>query len=125
MRFKDKAREKQRQATLKQQLKQRQETGQQQQKQQRRRQVEQVSPNHGAGAGAATHARVPRTTALLLPSVLQQPEAHLPAAKRRKQREREEMEELQKDYALLKQLKRGKITAHEFDVAAGLVSDSE
>lgn len=60
-----------------------------------------------------------------LPFHTWQPEVHLPAAKRRKQREREEMEEMEKDYALLRKLKRGKITAHEFDVAAGLASDSE
>ena len=50
---------------------------------------------------------------------------HLPAAKRRKQREREELEELEHDYALLRKLKKGKITAREYDVAAGLSSDDE
>ena len=54
-----------------------------------------------------------------------QPEVHLPAAKRRKQREREELEELEHDYALLRKLKKGKITAREYDVAAGLSSDDE
>lgn len=55
----------------------------------------------------------------------QQVDAHLPAAKRRKQREREELEELEKDYALLRKLKKGKITAHEYDVAAGLSSEDD
>lgn len=58
-------------------------------------------------------------------TLLQQPDAHLPAAKRRKLREREEYEEMEKDYALLRKLKKGKITAHEFDVAAGLSSEDE
>lgn len=56
----------------------------------------------------------------------QQPEEkHLPAAKRRKQREREEAQEMDKDYRLLKKLKRGKISAREFDVAAGLTDSSD
>ncbi|KAI7845551.1 hypothetical protein COHA_000842 [Chlorella ohadii] len=93
VRFRDKAREKQRQAVLKQRAKDRQAATEQVQSQPRQRQAP-------------------------------QPEVHLPAAKRRKQREREEMEEMEKDYALLRKLKRGKITAHEFD-AAVLASDSE
>ncbi|PRW20639.1 DEAD-box ATP-dependent RNA helicase 18 isoform A [Chlorella sorokiniana] len=94
VRFRDKAREKQRQAVRKQQAKERQAGAEQQQSQQRQRKA-----------------------AL--------PEVHLPAAKRRKQREREELEEMDREYALLTKLRRGKITAHEYDVAAGLASDSE
>ena len=50
---------------------------------------------------------------------------HLPAAKRRKQQEREDLEALQKEYSLLRKLKKKKISAHEFDVATGLSAVEE
>lgn len=96
MRFKDKGREKQRQAALKQRQKQQEDAPARQK-----------------------HARQPRPAA-------PQPEVHLPAARRRKLQERDDIEEMQSDYALLKKLKRGKISTRQFEVAAGLTdSDSD
>lgn len=134
VRFKDKGREKQRQAVLKQRQKQQQDAPQQQKQQQKQRQAAQVRRGEVVGV-AATACRAPCASGShaeppafppCTPRPLQQPEVHLPAAKRRKQREREEAEELDNDYKLLKKLKRGKITAREFDIAAGLTdSDGE
>lgn len=56
---------------------------------------------------------------------LAEQEKRLPAAKRRTIQQREEMEDLTREYQLLKKLKRGKISEHEFDVATGLSSDSD
>ncbi|PSC74559.1 DEAD-box ATP-dependent RNA helicase 18 isoform A [Micractinium conductrix] len=87
VRFKDKAREKQRQVVLKQQQQRRQE-----EKVQRRQQRKQAV----------------------------QPEEHLPAAKRRKQQDREDLLQLQDEYTLLRKVKKGKMSASEFDAATGL-----
>jgi hypothetical protein len=51
--------------------------------------------------------------------------ARLTGATRRKLQARDELQELQEEYALLKKLKRGKLTQHEYDVATGLSSDSD
>lgn len=48
---------------------------------------------------------------------------HLPAAKRRKAQEREDLRQLQDEYALLRKVKKGKITTAEFDKATGLDLD--
>ena len=55
----------------------------------------------------------------------QQAEAHMPAVKRRKLQERGDLEDLQKEYTLLKRLKKGKMTQHEYNVATGLSSDDD
>ena len=48
----------------------------------------------------------------------------MPAVKRRKLQEQGDLEDLQREYTLLKRLKKGKLSAHEFDVATGL-SDAD
>lgn len=48
---------------------------------------------------------------------------HLPAAKRRKAQERDDLRQLQDEYALLRKVKKGKITSAEFDKATGLDLD--
>ena len=45
--------------------------------------------------------------------LLQQPEEHLPAAKRRKQQDREDLLQLQDEYTLLRKVKKGKMSASE------------
>ncbi|KIZ03208.1 DEAD-box ATP-dependent RNA helicase 18 [Monoraphidium neglectum] len=55
----------------------------------------------------------------------QQPEEKLPAAKRRQLQQRDEMAELTRDYRLLTQLKKGKITQRAFDLATGISSGSD
>ncbi|GBF93083.1 DEAD-box ATP-dependent RNA helicase [Raphidocelis subcapitata] len=52
-------------------------------------------------------------------------EEKLPAAKRRQLQQRDELEELTRDYALLKKLKKGKISERAFEVAAGFSSGDE
>jgi ATP-dependent RNA helicase DDX55/SPB4 len=49
----------------------------------------------------------------------------LPAAKRRQLEMRQEFEDLNDEYALLRKLKRGKISQREYDVAVGLSSDDD
>jgi ATP-dependent RNA helicase DDX55/SPB4 len=49
----------------------------------------------------------------------------LTAAKRRQLENRQELGEMNDDYALLKKLKKGKISEREFDVAAGLTDDDD
>ncbi|EFN51763.1 hypothetical protein CHLNCDRAFT_59105 [Chlorella variabilis] len=83
VRFKDKAREKQRQAALKQRLRQRREAAAQPEQQ------------HKAPL---------------------KPEVHLPAAKRRKLQDKEDLDELQRDYSLMRRLKKGKISVAEFEL---------
>jgi ATP-dependent RNA helicase DDX55/SPB4 len=51
------------------------------------------------------------------------PGARLPAAKRRQLEGRQELDELAEEYALLRKLKKGKISAREFDAATGLSDD--
>lgn len=48
---------------------------------------------------------------------------HLPAAKRRKAQEREDLRQLHDEYALLRKVKKGKLTAADFDRATGLNFD--
>ncbi|KAL4433585.1 hypothetical protein ABPG75_000026 [Micractinium tetrahymenae] len=89
VRFKNKAREKQRQAMMNQQR------GQERQRQQHH--LKQVAQVQGG--------------------------THLPAAKRRKAQEKEDTQQLQDEYALLRKMKKGKMTAAEFDKATGLDLD--
>jgi ATP-dependent RNA helicase DDX55/SPB4 len=103
IRFKDKAREKQRQKLQ-----------QQRAQQQAEAEAARAAQKHGKGGASGAP----------------QPAGHksgerLPAAKRRKLQARDEMAELEADYRLLKKVRRGKLSEHEFDVAAGLSSDSE
>ncbi|KAG1653913.1 hypothetical protein FOA52_003829 [Chlamydomonas sp. UWO 241] len=49
----------------------------------------------------------------------------LTATKRRQLQQRDELAELETEYRLLKKLKRGKISGHEFDVATGLSDESD
>lgn len=49
-------------------------------------------------------------------SLLQKPEVHLPAAKRRKLQDKEDLDELQRDYSLMRRLKKGKISVAEFEL---------
>jgi ATP-dependent RNA helicase DDX55/SPB4 len=107
IRFKDKAREKQRQKLLQQRAQQQVDTeaakaGQKQGK-------DGASGPQAAAGQQQQHKSGER----------------LPAAKRRKLQARDEMAELEADYRLLKKVRRGKLSEHEFDVAAGLSSDSE
>lgn len=90
VKFQDKAREKQRQTALKQQQQQQLEAVPRKERQQQQKQV------------------------------AQQQGEHLPAAKRRKAQEREDVQQLQDEYTLLRKLKKGKLTASEFDKATGL-----
>ncbi|KAL4854012.1 DEAD-box ATP-dependent RNA helicase 18 [Chlorella vulgaris] len=85
VRFKDKAREKQRQAALRQ----------------RRLQGQ---------AGVAQPDRRRQQATLV-------PEVHLPAAKRRKMQEKNDLDELQRDYSLLRKFNKGKLSAAEFEAA--------
>ncbi|GLI62786.1 hypothetical protein VaNZ11_005533 [Volvox africanus] len=52
-------------------------------------------------------------------------EPRLPAAKRRQLQQIDEMAKLNAEYSLLKKVKKGKITEHQYDVATGLSSESE
>ncbi|EFJ40203.1 hypothetical protein VOLCADRAFT_108284 [Volvox carteri f. nagariensis] len=52
-------------------------------------------------------------------------ECRLPAAKRRQLQLIDEATNLNQEYSLLKKLKKGKITEHQYDVATGLSSDSD
>lgn len=42
---------------------------------------------------------------------------HLPAAKRRKMQEKNDLDELQRDYSLLRKFNKGKLSAAEFEAA--------
>ncbi|KAI8465769.1 MAG: DEAD-domain-containing protein [Monoraphidium minutum] len=69
----------------------------------------------GGGGGGAAAARAREAAA----------EDKLPAAKRRQLQQRDELEELTRDYQLLQKLKRGKISERAFEIAAGLSSGSD
>ncbi|KXZ43700.1 hypothetical protein GPECTOR_82g234 [Gonium pectorale] len=97
--YRDKAREKQRQKVL----------------QQRKAEAE----ARGGGAAAAA----PKRKAA--PSAPEAADARLPAAKRRQLQAIDETDALNREYSLLKKLKKGKITQHQYDKALGLASDSE
>ncbi|GFR50915.1 hypothetical protein Agub_g13233, partial [Astrephomene gubernaculifera] len=96
--YKDKAREKQRQKALQQ------------------RQAD------AAARGVSSAAAAPAAKRKAAP---EQPEARLPAAKRRQLQQIDEAAGLNMEYSLLKKLKRGKISQHQYEVAMGLASDSE
>ncbi|KAL6765995.1 DEAD-domain-containing protein [Haematococcus lacustris] len=108
IRFKDKAREKQRQQMLKQRAAAAAEAAANKPATQKAR------PKLKAGAGAK-------------PATAEEHGAgeRLTGAKRRKLQARDEVAELAAEYSLLKRMKKGKISEHEFDVATGLVSGSE
>ncbi|GAX83788.1 hypothetical protein CEUSTIGMA_g11213.t1 [Chlamydomonas eustigma] len=119
VKFKDKAREKQRQQTI-----------------QKRAAVEsstaaqlsagsQEGEGHGANKLAASSSNPKEKL-----SHLQKQEQHLAgerltAVKRRQLQQRDELQDLTQEYALLKKLKKGKITQHEFNLATGLSSEDE
>ncbi|KAG2492424.1 hypothetical protein HYH03_009367 [Edaphochlamys debaryana] len=52
-------------------------------------------------------------------------EPRLPAAKRRQLQAKDEAEDINAEYSLLKKLRKGKITQHQYDVALGLSDGSE
>lgn len=111
--FREKAREKQRQQMLKQRQKQQQEQAQQDQQQQGSA-AKGVAAKRGRGAGGGADVAGAGAAA----------EEKLPAAKRRQLQQRDELAELNRDYSLLKKLKKGKISQKAFDVATGLSSGS-
>eukprot|EP00877_Chromochloris_zofingiensis_P010332 jgi/Chrzof1/5552/Cz16g07090.t1 len=96
VKFRDKQREKQRQQVLKQRQAQQSSEQQQQQAQQKQPKASEQADNK-----------------------------KLPAAKRRLLQHRDDLAELTHDYGLLKKLKKGKISQHQFDVATGLSSDDD
>jgi len=106
VRFKDKVREKQRQAVLKQRAAAAAETG-----------VEGGSKSEKNGNKRKGAAPTSAAAGALQP--------RLTAAKRRQLEARQEFIELNDEYALLRKLKKGKISQREYDVAAGLSSDDD
>jgi ATP-dependent RNA helicase DDX55/SPB4 len=103
VRFKDKGREKQRQQFIIQRSQEMADSAKDEEKKKREGKKEVAKGgvvNHGAGE-------------------------RLTAAKRRKLQQRDELEELDHEYTLLKKLKKGKLSEHEFDVATGLSEDDE
>ncbi|GLC71280.1 hypothetical protein PLESTF_001098500 [Pleodorina starrii] len=97
--YKDKAREKQRLKALQQR---------------------QEAAGGKGGGGAVGSASGPKRQA---PAA--EPEARLPAAKRRQLQQIDEAANLNAEYSLLKKLKKGKISQHQYNVATGLSSDEE
>jgi ATP-dependent RNA helicase DDX55/SPB4 len=95
--FRDRAREKQRQQALRKQRVEEEGAGKVAEGEGRRN-------GNGKAAAAAAAAAAPA-------------QKHLPAAKRRVLQARDEAEDLDRDYRLLRALKRGKISASEFDKA--------
>ena len=102
VRFKDKGREKQRQQLIQQRSQEADASSKEEVKKSGQKQPLKAAPvmNHGAGE-------------------------RLTAAKRRKLQQRDELEELDHEYTLLKKLKKGKLSEHEFDVATGLSEEDE
>lgn len=109
VKFRDKAKEKQRQAVLKQRAAAvaaaAVEAG------------EAANGAHAAAATAAAQQRKQRQGA--------QEQPRLTANKRRQLEARQELAELNEEYTLLKKLKKGKISAREYDAATGASSDDE
>ncbi|KAL4544588.1 hypothetical protein Ndes2526B_g00544 [Nannochloris sp. 'desiccata'] len=108
VRFKDKVREKQRQAVLKQ------------------RAAAAAAGGEGEGGSNFKKNGNKRKEAASAPTAAAgalQP--RLTAAKRRQLEARQEFNELNDEYALLRKLKKGKISQREYDVAAGLSSDDD
>lgn len=99
--FRDRVREKQRQHALRKQR----------QQEDKEKDKEDKGEWRGAPAPAAAAA-----SAAAAPTNAPAPK-HLPAAKRRMLQARDEAEDLDRDYRLLRALKRGKISAREFDAA--------
>lgn len=102
IKFKDKTREKQRQAMLKQRAAEAEAEGGFKKK---------ISSDRKKG---------PAANGKGAPVVVQ---PRLTAAKRRQLEARQELDELNDEYALLRKLKKGKISEREYDVAAGLSED--
>lgn len=98
--FRDRARERQRQQALRKQ--QQQEKREEKERRDEKRDERKGAPAANANAPANASAPGPK---------------HLPAAKRRVLQARDEAEDLDRDYRLLRALKRGKISAKEFDAA--------
>jgi ATP-dependent RNA helicase DDX55/SPB4 len=110
VKFKDKVREKQRQAVLKQRAeKDAEEGGGSGGDKSNKRKGGPKSSGGGAAPAASASALQPRLT----------------AAKRRQLEARQEFNELNDEYALLRKLKKGKISQREYDVAAGLSDDDD
>jgi ATP-dependent RNA helicase DDX55/SPB4 len=112
VKFKEKTREKQRQAVLKQRAAKEAEEGGS-----GGRASERPSGKRQAGNGNGASTAVAGAAAALQP--------RLTAAKRRQLEARQEFNELNDEYALLRKLKKGKISQRQYDVAAGLSSDDE
>ena len=108
IKFKDKTREKQRQALLKQRAAAAAEAGVSTKKRQR------VTSSSAQGKKGGTAGA---------PAAVLQP--RLTAAKRRQLEARQELDELNDEYALLRKLKKGKISEKEYDIAAGLSDDEQ
>lgn len=104
MGYKDKTREKQRQASLKKKKAEKEAAALQEGGKKRP-----AGDGKGQGGVVAQHASGERLT----------------AAKRRKLQARDEVAEMAAEHSLLKKLKRGEITEREFDVATGMASESE
>jgi len=103
VKFKDKSREKQRQALLKQRA-----AASAPEKAEENKAVNRAKSHGGTNAAAQ-----------------QQQQSRLTAAKRRQLEARQEYAELNDEYSLLKKLKKGKISQKQYDVATGLTSDEE
>ncbi|GIM10265.1 hypothetical protein Vretimale_14058 [Volvox reticuliferus] len=69
------------------------------------------------GAGAPAKRKLPAGDAAF--------ESRLPAAKRRQLQQIDEVANLNAEYSLLKKVKKGKITEHQYDIATGLSSESD
>jgi len=108
VRFRDKSREKQRQAVLKQRAAAAAEAD---------NEVDSKSEKNGSKRKGAASAPTSAAAGALQP--------RLTAAKRRQLEARQEFNELNDEYALLRKLKKGKISQRDYDVAAGLSSDND
>ncbi|KAG2447782.1 hypothetical protein HYH02_007239 [Chlamydomonas schloesseri] len=101
--YRDKAREKQRQKGL--------------------QQKQHEAARSGAAASAEERAAAKRKAAAAVAA--EAAEARLPAAKRRQLQMKDETAALNQEYSLLKKLKKGKISQHQYNVATGLSDDSD
>ncbi|KAK9842057.1 hypothetical protein WJX81_006505 [Elliptochloris bilobata] len=72
-------------------------------------------------AGAAER----RTSGVSTSAPTQKQERRLPAAKRRQAEARQDEDDFAAEYTLLRKLKRGRLSEHEFDVAVGLIETEE
>mmetsp|Transcript_28037 Transcript_28037/g.83096 ORF Transcript_28037/g.83096 Transcript_28037/m.83096 type:complete len:249 (-) Transcript_28037:153-899(-) len=113
VRYKDKAREKQRQASLR-----------------KAAEAAAAAATAAASSAAAKQARVRQSrdnggTAAAAAADAFGSGERLTAAKRRQLQQRDEADDLEQEYKLLKKLKRGKISQRQFDIATGLCSDED